>query len=120
MQPIKSDEFASRYTRMLTRAWSNDEFSRRLEKDPRGVLAENGLEIPAHAVLEIVWEGDVSLGLGPQFDLWQQGYSTRRFILHLPLLPRTGIDELREAELGDLAGGATVAAVHAAVPHRER
>jgi hypothetical protein len=69
MQQIKRDEFASRYMRILTRTSSNHEFSRRFGEDPRVVLAENGLETPAQATLEVVRDEDRALSLGPQCEL---------------------------------------------------
>ncbi|WP_369221623.1 hypothetical protein AB5J52_07365 [Streptomyces sp. R39] len=48
---------------------------------------------------------DADLGL--QIDLWRQGYSTGRFVLHVPRLPRMDLRELSDADLGDLAGGSS-------------
>jgi hypothetical protein len=102
---IKPDEFADLYTRVLTRVWSSEEFCRRFQDDPRVVLAEIGLEIPADSVLEIIPGEVASSDLALQLDLWRQGFDTGRFALHVPLVPQCEADELSEAELGDLAGG---------------
>jgi hypothetical protein len=64
MQQIKRDELASRYMRMLTSALSNHEFSRRFE-DPCVVLAENGLQLPAQATVDVVRDEDRAPSLGP-------------------------------------------------------
>lgn len=105
MHSIKPDEFADLYTRVLTRVWSNEEFCRRFQDDPRVVLAENGLEIPADSVLEIIPGEIASSDLTLQLDLWRQGFDTGRFALHVPLARQWEAEELSEAELGDLAGG---------------
>lgn len=102
---IKPDEFADLYTRVLTRVWSNEEFCRRFQDDPRVVLAENGLEIPADSELEIIPGEAAFSDLALQLDLWRQGFDTGRFALHVPLAHQWEAEELDEAELGDLAGG---------------
>jgi hypothetical protein len=107
VRPLKSDEFIDCYTRLLTQVWSSEEFSRRLDDDPGSVLSETGLETSPSATLEIVRDGVADADLGRQIDLWSQGFSTGRFVLHVPRLPQLDVRELSDADLGDLAGGAS-------------
>ncbi|MFG2480746.1 hypothetical protein [Streptomyces fagopyri] len=105
MQPQKTEEFINCYTRLLTQVWSSEEYSRRLDDDPGSVVAEAGLVTIPDATLEIVRDGIAESDLGLQIDLWNQGFGTGNFILHVPHLPRMDVHELSEADLGDLAGG---------------
>ncbi|MER6084747.1 hypothetical protein [Streptomyces sp. NPDC001833] len=103
---LDKSQFVSAYARILTQAWSSDAFSRRLDADPRTVLAENGLETSPQAVVEIARPKD---GNGPNLDaqisLWADGLRTGRFRLFVPYLPQMNITDLNDEDLGDLAGG---------------
>jgi hypothetical protein len=93
------------YTRILTQAWSSEEFSRRLETDPQVVLAENGLPITPGARVEIIRSRDADPDLDTQVHLWDRGSVTGRYVLYVPHLPQVDTRELDDDELGDLAGG---------------
>jgi hypothetical protein len=107
MQRQRAEEFIDCYTRLLTQVWSSEDYSRRLDDDPRAVLSEAGLVTTPDATVEVVRDGTGESDLGHQIDLWSQGFSTGSFILHVPHLPRMDVSELSDADLGDLAGGAS-------------
>jgi hypothetical protein len=78
------------WSRIVARAWCDQDFMRRLLSDPRAVLSEHEVEVPARTEVEVV--------LGPQVAVLDTD-TGRRF-----MLPATPPDELIEEELtGDTA-----------------
>ncbi|WP_405883165.1 hypothetical protein OG762_34185 [Streptomyces sp. NBC_01136] len=106
MNGIETPDFIVGYTRILTQAWSSEDFCERLASHPRQVLADNGLEIPRNTVVRIVRSSDAEPDLQAQIEMWQQGAVTGKYILHVPYLPQMDVSDLSDEELGDLAGGA--------------
>ena len=51
-------EDAKRFGRIVAKAWSDDAFKRRLLNDPKAVLQEHGIEVPAGAEVKIVENTD--------------------------------------------------------------
>ena len=81
-----SDELV--WSRIVARAWCDEDFLKRLLSDPRGVLAEHDLEVPPGTEVEVV--------LGPEVEVIDTDEG-RRFVL-----PAGPPDELTEE---DLTGG---------------
>jgi len=106
MDPRSKAAFISGYTRVLTRAWSDDDFARRLRAQPQAVLAENGLPTGAGTVVEIVRSRDADPDLEAQIALWDTGAATGRYVLYVPDMPQVETRELSEADLEAVAGGA--------------
>jgi hypothetical protein len=75
--------------RLVAEAWENRELEQRLLADPRGLLAENGIELPASLPVEVVRDDDVA---------------PSESVLYLPYPPPPN-DELSDAELDAVAGG---------------
>jgi len=105
MDPRAKAAFISGYTKILTQAWSSDEFAARLVGDPVTVLAENGLEVPAGARVEIVRSRDAEPDLEAQIALWADGAATGRYVLYVPDTPVIETRELSENDLDAVAGG---------------
>ena len=54
LSPQDRTAFVNAYTRILINAWSSEEFAGRLDSDPKAVLRESGLDIPAEAEVVLV------------------------------------------------------------------
>jgi len=98
-------DFVSGYTKILTNAWSDDSFRDRLASEPREALAENGLNVPAGAKIEIVSNVAGDQSLEDQVALWEQGAGSGEFRLYVPEEPQVDTSELSENELEAVAGG---------------
>ncbi|MYW05538.1 hypothetical protein [Streptomyces sp. SID3343] len=105
MEPRERAAFVRSYTKVLTAAWSNDEYAARLETDPRAALAENGLELPAGATVRIVRNLGGEPDLEAQVELWEAGTESGDFELRVPNSPQIELRELSEADLESVAGG---------------
>jgi len=42
------------WSQLIARAWTDDEFKQRLQADPRGVLAEHGIDMPEDVEINIM------------------------------------------------------------------
>lgn len=98
--------FIGAYTRILSQAWSSEEFTERMVREPRTVLAENGLDTPADAVIEIARSRDAGPDLEAQITLWHNGFSSGRYVLYIPDMPQIDTREISEEDLDAVAGGA--------------
>src|SRR2546430_2161680 len=87
-QAAQQQEQARQWGRLVARAWSDETFKQRLVADPKAVLAETGLAVPANLTLEVHEETPTHLHL----------------VLPPPPASRT-TDKLSEAELDQVAGG---------------
>lgn len=99
--------FVSSYTKVLTTAWSSEDFAARLEADPKPLLAEAGLRVPADARVQIVREVGGEPSLESQIALWEQGMSSHVYELHVPDVPQLDTQELSESDLMAVSGGDT-------------
>ncbi|WP_211592441.1 MULTISPECIES: hypothetical protein [unclassified Microbispora] len=110
LDPRQRAEFVNAYTRVLITAWSSEEYSARLDSDPRSALAESGLELPAGAEVVLVRnipEGHHDSNIDVQVALWERGLETGRFELHIPETPQVDMAELSEGDLDSIAAGAS-------------
>lgn len=105
MDPRDRAAFVRSYTKVLTAAWSDDEYAARLENDPRSALAEHGLELPAGATVRIVRNLGGEPDLDSQVELWESGAETNSYELRVPNSPQIELRELSEADLESVAGG---------------
>lgn len=105
MEHDETTAFVNGYTRILTAAWSSEEFSRRLDTDPAAVLAENGLEVPSGARVDVIRARDGGPDLSAQIQLWGTGRRSGHYVLYVPALPQLDDLDLMDEELGSLAGG---------------
>lgn len=105
MEPRERSAFVSAYTKVLTAAWSDDNYVNRLEENPRTALAEQGLELPANATVRIVRAIGGDPDLEAQVALWNAGKETGVYELRVPSSPQIEDRELSEADLEAVAGG---------------
>lgn len=98
-------DFVNRYTRIVTRLWGDEQARHRLVSDPCAVLAESGWRIPRDSIVDVIEHDDADLDLQARLDVWNEGYSSGRFVLLIARHPAPASDELDESVLGDLAGG---------------
>jgi hypothetical protein len=76
-------EQAKRYGQVVARAWQDEAFKQRLLRDPRGVLQEHGVSVPAGSQVRLVENTDQ--------------------VVHLVLPQRPG--DLSPEQLDEVAGG---------------
>ncbi|WP_405088082.1 hypothetical protein [Microbispora sp. NBC_01389] len=108
LNPRERTEFVNAYTRILITAWSSEEFSAKLDSNPREALAEAGLEVPAGATIQLVRnvpEGAHDSNLDVQVSLWERGLETGNFEFHVPETPQIDMAELSEGDLDAIAAG---------------
>jgi hypothetical protein len=84
-QDLRQTEAMKQWGQVVARAWSDDAYKQRLLSDPRTVLAEAGLPVPANLQVQV-----------------HEATSTH---LHL-VLPPPLQDEMSDGELDQVAGGA--------------
>ena len=105
MRPRERAAFVDAYSRILTRAWSDERFAARLEADPRGELAEYGLHVPLDAELSVTRESHGEPDLEALLTRWCAGQETGRFELCVPVTPQLLTKELSEADLAVVSAG---------------
>src|SRR5438874_5755979 len=84
-QAPEQQEQLKRWGQVVARAWRDEAYKQRLLRDPRAVLAEAGLAVPANLEVQV--------------------HEATRTHLHL-VLPPAPTEELSDAELDQVAGGA--------------
>jgi hypothetical protein len=104
MDAAERSQFVGGYTKLLTNAWSDEEFKKRLQSDPVRVLEEVGLTVPSGTSVHI--EDSKGEGnLDDQVKLWEEGLQSKNITLYVPNAPQIDTSELSEAELEGVAGG---------------
>lgn len=101
-------DFISGYTKLVLATWSDESLGDRLVSDPKSVLAQFGLNVPATASVTVVrqippdhGEPDVDF----QVRLWEKGLESGEFEMHVPETPQIDMEELSESELEGITGG---------------
>ena len=93
MNDPERQRFLSSYATVLTSTWSSRRFTELLRADPRGALARCGLSVPDGAQTEIVdGPGSAEVLTDPDaaVSLWENGWVTGTFVLHVPTTPQPG------------------------------
>jgi hypothetical protein len=83
MEETGMEQFQKAWGKVVAKAWSDELFKKRLLADPKTVLKENGIEIPADMTFKVLED------------------STKVIHLILPTKP----SELSDEELEQVAGG---------------
>src|SRR4051794_18364874 len=102
LNPRQRTEFVNTYTRVLITAWSSEEYSAKLDNNPREALAEAGLEVPAGAKIVLVRnvpEGHSDSNIDVQVSLYERGLQSGTFEFHIPETPQIDMAELNEGDL---------------------
>ena len=84
--PEQSQEYAKKYGQMMAKVWSDPAFKQRLMTDPRAVLQEQGIEVPA----------------GLEVRPLQQSQQ----MIYFPI-PAAPSGEISDEQLEQVAGGST-------------
>jgi hypothetical protein len=108
MDPTERQNFVRSYTKILTNAWSNEEFASQLRSSPAETLAANGLSVPSGSTVEILDSEGSEGTLDDQVSIWEQGASSGVFKLYVPEVPKIEEGELGESELEAVAGAGEV------------
>jgi len=104
MDASERSQFVGAYTKLLTNAWSDEAFMRRIRSSPTEALQEVGLTVPSGAKIDVRdSQGDGNLD--EQVKLWEQGAASGKITLYVPDVPQIDTAELSESELAGVAGG---------------
>jgi hypothetical protein len=107
-------DFISGYTKLVQAILSDEALGDRLVSDPKPVLAQFGLTVPASARVTVVRQvppdhGDPDVDY--QVKLWEKGLESGTFEMYVPETPQIDTEELSESELEGIAGGVRISAV---------
>jgi hypothetical protein len=116
MSEHEKNEFVDAYTKALVSSWSSDDYTSRLERNPRAALAEVGLSVPADARINVVRtvpeepasSTDQHGHLDRQIALWQVGIDTGYYEIYIPETPQVDTADLDLDELADVAAGLSI------------
>ena len=106
MDTAERAQFVRGYTKVLTSAWSDEDFMKRLKSDPKDTLAEYGLDAGG-ATVSIVTEVRGEGSLDEQVELWDAGKQSGTVQLFVPEVPQIETEELSDEQLESVAGGDT-------------
>jgi hypothetical protein len=105
---VDRSSFVKGYTKILTNAWSDENFAQELKADPKPILAEYGLDVPADATVDVVSSQGTEGSVDDQVKIWDEGASSGHYTLYVPSVPQVEAGELSEAELEGVAGAGNV------------
>ena len=108
MDAAERKKFVSSYTKLLTSAWTDDSVASRLKSDPKGVLGEFDLAIPADAKVEIKSDSDGEPSLDAAISIWEEGESSGVYKLYVTAEPQYDANELSDSDLESVVGGSSV------------
>ena len=83
---MNTEEHDKNYQKIIARAWADAEFAERLSSDPKGVLAEQGIEVP------------------DEFEVKVTHANANELHIIIPPMPE-GFEELGDEELEAVSGG---------------
>ena len=106
MDTAERAQFVRGYTKVLTSAWSDEDFMKRLKSDPKNTLAEYGLDAK-DATVNIVTEVKGEGSLDEQVELWDAGQKSGTIQLFVPEVPQVDTEELSDEQLDSVSGGDT-------------
>jgi hypothetical protein len=114
LNPQERAEFINSYTRALISAWSSEEYSSKLAREPRVALAEAGIELPADATVDIIRaipdqaRPTETGGVDIQVELYERGLESGHFEFRIPEVPQVDTAELSESDLEGVAAGVDI------------
>jgi hypothetical protein len=106
MDTTSRTAFVRGYTKVLTNAWSDEAFMKRLTSKPTETLAEYGLDA-GKASVEVVTDMHGAASLDDQISLWESGLASGNVKLYVPTLPQIDTKQLSEDQLDSVSGGDT-------------
>lgn len=110
---MSESNFFIAYGQIMSRSWDDPEYRARLLSDPKSVLAEAGVELPADAtVIATELEPTPGNDFNGQLERWKKGEETGEYSLLVPSRPTFYDSEdaaLSDALLETVAGGTAAA-----------
>ncbi|MBT3248706.1 MAG: hypothetical protein HN361_07635 [Actinobacteria bacterium] len=107
METAERAAFVKGYSRVLTNAWSDEDFMGRLMADPSATLSEYGLDAGSASVTIETNEADAG-SLDAQIEVWENGMAAGAVTLYVPAAPKVETAELSEDQLDTVGAGDTV------------
>ncbi|MFJ5229603.1 hypothetical protein ACIQBJ_06825 [Kitasatospora sp. NPDC088391] len=106
MYSVERTAFASGYSAAVAAVWSDPGQERLLEQDPRTLLAEHGVRVPAGTAVVVDRDRfSASEVLEEQIRSWEESAVSGLLTLFVPHPDRFEERELREEELDALVAG---------------
>ena len=94
MDQAQRQQFVRSYTGVLTTAWTDENFVQRLRSNPKAVLSEFNLEVPASATVDIQTEAGGEPNLDQAVAIWEEGQSSHVYRLYVAPEPPQAAEEL--------------------------
>jgi hypothetical protein len=98
-------DFIGGYTKLLTAAWSADDFDvfvSSLSADASATLAAYGMPMPIEAAIEIRTQGDGGESLDQAVELWEQGINGGSYTIYV-----IHDDDIESVNLEEVSGAGT-------------
>jgi hypothetical protein len=98
-------DFIAGYTKLLTAAWSADDFDAfiaTVTADPAGVIGGYGLPMPAAGSIEIRTQGDGDESLDQAVELWELGLNGGTYTIYI-----IHDDDIESVNLAEISGAGT-------------
>lgn len=105
---MDKENFIHNYSKVIGQSWADDQYMDRLLKEPKSVLAEAGITVPAGAQLKVVRVEPTTQGkIESQVMVWEAGERTGTYELRVPI--KDPNFALSDEQLAAVAGGAASA-----------
>ncbi|MBP0448686.1 MULTISPECIES: hypothetical protein [unclassified Kitasatospora] len=109
MHPTERTAFASGYSAAVAAVWSDPGQERLLAQDPRVLLAEHGIRVPAGTTVVVDRDRPSAPEvLDAQIRSWEEAAVSGRLTLFVPRPDRFEARDLSEEELDSLVAGVGV------------
>jgi hypothetical protein len=106
MEPSDRAIFVAAYSKLVAEVWAEPDKERILAENPRSLLHQYGLRVPATVTIEVVRDsGDAEPDLGVQVDAWEHAPQRGRLLLYVPSVDPISDVQLGEHELDSVVAG---------------
>jgi hypothetical protein len=106
MTPVDRAMFIAAYSRLVADVWADPVKERALDLEPRGFLAEYGLQLPGDVGVQVVRDAtETDPDLQVQVDAWDRAPAAGVFVVFVPALQPVAEAELAEDELDSVVAG---------------
>jgi hypothetical protein len=98
--------FVAAYGRLVANVWADPDQELQLEQDPRGLMAQHGLNLPESVTISVVRDTrDAEPDLDALVRAWETATETGSFDLVVPSVEAGDDGELAEHELDSIVAG---------------